>query len=411
MIQKTILLISILLINQPCKAQQTFIQRADFVEPRQGAFSFVLNNKFYTGTGSDESGTSNNKMFMFDIALNSWSQLNDFPTQPVRNGISMVINDTAYAGFGWDGVNTTGWYQYNASTDTWTLKNSLCNVGAFAGTFSLNGKGYAACGSDSAGAKNELWEYNPALDLWTQKTSFPAAARYLPFADTVNGFAYVGLGDSFFIQPFFSDMYKYDEQNDSWSSIAPIPNSSTGAIAQGECSFHASWNGKIILMSITGIVTSNTNDYNTIYIYDPAGDTWTLYENANLIGARGIPLTAQDGSKAYYGAGFDYWGDVMKDFWEVDLNNLITSVEISNPYLKNITVTANSHNISIKIPNELLANGNFELDLHSVDGKKLESFRLTGNDCLNADNFSDGTYIYIVRSDNRTLKSGKIIVY
>ena len=410
MIKKLLILFSIAFI-QTSKAQPAFTRKTDFIEQRHRAFSFILNNKFYTGTGWNENSIMNNQMYQFDIATNTWSQLNDFPTQPVRNGISMVINDTAYAGFAWDGTNSIGWYQYNASTDSWTLKNSICNAGQYSGTFSLNGKGYVACGSAIAGEQNELWEYDPSLDLWNQKTSFPGAARDFPFADTVNGYAYVGLGDFFFAYPFYSDMYKYDAVNDTWSAIAPIPNSSTGAVAKGGCSFHASWNGKIILMSINGIRTSNLADYNTVYVYDPANDSWTLYENTNPIGARATPLFAQNGSKAYYGAGDDFVTGIYKDFLEVDLNIIMNSVENANPYLKNITITSASNHIFVNIPKELFRKKSIEIDLYSIDGKKLETFSLTGNDCLTINNFTKGPFVYILRSDKSTLKSGKVVLY
>ena len=408
--KKTTQFILVIICCYQTSIAQVLTQKSAFIEPRERAFSFMLGNKFYTGTGRDDNGVMNNHMYEYNVATDTWSQLNDFPTQPVRNGISMVINDTAYAGFAWDGTNNIGWYQYNVTSDTWTLKNSSGNASSFAGTFSINGKGYAACGSGLSGEHNELWEYDPALDLWTQKANFPGAARDFPFADTMGGFAFVGMGDFFFAPPFYSDMYKYDVGADTWSAIAPIPNSSTGAIAVGGCSFHASWNGKIILMGIWGISTSSLADYNTIYVYDPPSDSWTLYENSNPIGARGTALTAQNGSKAYYGAGDDFITGIKQDFWEVDLNAAMTAIENANPYLKDISVKLSSHNIYVKIPDELSIKGNIGMDLFSVDGKIVKQILLTGSDFINVNTLAAGAYVYMIKSNERTLKSGKVIV-
>ena len=237
--KKLSLLIAIICMYQTSMSQ-LLTQKADFIEPRLGPISFTLNSEVYSGTGFNSTFSMNNLMYKYQISTDTWLQLNNFPTI-LSNGISMVINDTAYAGFGYDGVGVSGWYQYNAGTDTWVVKNSASNAGLLSGTFVLNGKGYAACGNRVAsGDQNELWEYDPNIDTWTQKTSFPGAARNAAFADTVGGFAYVGLGEDINLSIAYADMYKYDPVLDVWTSIAPIPNSSTGVIAQGGCNFHAS---------------------------------------------------------------------------------------------------------------------------------------------------------------------------
>lgn len=389
---------------------QVFTQRSDFIEPRERAFSFVLNNKLITGCGVDANFDMNNQVWEYDILSQQWSPLNDFPTQPVRNCISMVINDTAYAGLGWDGTNAIGWYQYDAANDTWNEKSSICNAGSFAGTFSLNGKGYAVCGSGMLGEHNELWEYNPANDSWTQKASFPGAARDFPFADTVNGFAYAGMGDFFFSPPWFSDMYKYDVVADTWTSIAPIPVSSTGAIAEGGCFFSASFNEKLIIMSLDGITTTLLSDYNTIYVYDPTIDSWTLYENANPVGSRGTPIKGQIGSKAYFGAGDDFINGVQQDFWEMDLDALLTGLSEQNPGLANIKVYAANHKIFTTIPQSISELDKLSLEIYSVEGKLLATHCLQYQSIIDASDLNTGTYVYVIKSTGRNLKSGKIFL-
>lgn len=352
----------------------------------------------------------NNNVWEYDIATQQWNQLNDFPTIPVRNCISIVINDTAYAGLGWDGTNGIGWYQYNAGNDTWIQKNNVGNASSFSGTFSMNGKGYAVCGSGIAGEHNELWEYNPATDAWLQKANFPGAARDFPFADTVGGFAYAGMGDFFFAPPWFSDMYKYDPIADAWTVIAPIPVSSTGAIAEGGCSFSASYNGKLIIMSLDGIATSQLSDYNTIYVYDPTTDSWTLYENSNPIGSRGTPLKGQNGSKAYFGSGDDFINGVQDDFWEIDLASLLTALDEQNPGLANIKVYAANHKIYTSIPQEFFDKHILSLEIFSVDGKLKATHGLQCQQSINVSNLNTGNYVYLIKLGNRNLKSGKVFL-
>ncbi len=406
--KKRLLLLIAMLCVTAMSFAQLFTQKSDFIEPRHRAFSFILNNKLITGTGRDANNVMNNNVWEYDIVTQQWNPLNDFPTVPVRNCISMVINDTAYAGFGRDDFNGIGWYQYDAINDSWIQKNSVCDAGQFSGTFSLNGKGYAVCGSGGVAEHNQLWEYNPATDAWLQKANFPGAARDFPFADTVGGFAYAGLGDFFFAPPFFSDMYKYDAVTDVWTAIAPIPVSSTGAIAEGGCSFSASYNGKLIIMSLDGITTSNLSDYNTIYVYDPPTDSWTLYENANPVGSRGTPLKGQNGSKAYFGSGDDFLNGIQQDFWEIDLASLLTGLSEQNPGLENIIVYAANKIIYANLPAEVFNYRNLSLELYTVDGKLIATHSLKGIRSIDVSKLATGNYVYLVKSDNRNLKSGKL---
>lgn len=384
-------------------AAQVFTQKTDFVDTRQRAFSFSVGGKFYTGTGRDASGTMNNFVYEYNPTSDVWTQLNDFPTNPARNCISMVINDTAYAGLGWDGTNAIGWYQYNVGNDTWIQKNSVCNAGQFSGTFSLNGKGYSVCGSGTT-THNQLWEYDPVIDVWNQKANFPGAARDLAFADTANGFAYAGLGDGFFAAPFFTDIYKYDAIADTWTAIAPIPNTPSGGVVQGGCFFHASYNGKIILMNIGQINTTDNGDYNSIYVYDAFNDTWSFYYQANISMLRAEAIYGQSGSKAYVGAGWfttDY-----TNFWEMDLAVLLTLAQEQTPGLDKIKVYSQTENLYVVIPKAIKEK--LEIELYSMDGKLISNFSFKGSSNFNMSSVTAGNYVYLIKSGSRNIKSGKI---
>jgi N-acetylneuraminic acid mutarotase len=404
--KKTLLIGFILnLLHLHVKAQ-VFTQKTDFVDTRNRAFSFAVGNKFYTGTGRDASGVMNNFMYEYNPSTDVWTQLNDFPTAPVRNCISMVINDTAYAGFGWDGTNAIGWYQYDAGNDSWTVKNSLCNAGQFSGTFTLNGKGYSVCGS-GATTHNQLWEYDPVSDAWNQKANFPGAARDLVFADTANGYAFAGLGDGFFAAPFYTDIYKYDATTDTWTAITPIPNTPSGGVVQGGTFFHASYNGKIILMNLGQINTTDPDDYNSIFVYDAATDSWNFYYQANTSGLRAEGIYAQTGSKAYVGAG--WFTTDFTDFWEMDLAALLTSVEENNNFINSIKFYAGNNSICVVVPEEVKER-KLKASIYSADGKLMTGFDLEKTTVVSASSFAKAAYIYVVHDGNRNFKSGKLII-
>ncbi len=391
---------------------QIFTQLQDLPEPRYRAFSFAADGKLFTGCGRNESDAMNNAFWQYDPATNQWTQKADYPTAPARGGIAMVIDGIPYARSGWNGTATfTDWNRYDVIADSWTLMNEPTgDPGAYAGVFSLNGLGYAACGSGAVAEHNELWSYDPVADAWAQMANFPGDPRDFPFADTAGGFAFVGLGDLFLAPPFYSDMYKYDPVADSWSSIAPIPMSTTGAIAEGGCSFHASYNGKIILMNIMGIASSDPADFATVYVYDPLGDNWTLYENANPLFIRETPMIGQIGSKVYFGAGRDANDVVYSDLWEVDLAALFTGLEAAQPGMNDVRVSVEANMINVSMPASAMNGAAATLQLYGMDGRLIGSHALSTSTRIDAEQLTGGAYVYMISSRDRVWRSGKLVV-
>lgn len=148
---------------------------------RWGAFSFEIGNKGYVGSGQGTGVGTYADLWEYDSMTDSWSQKANYPSSAAGN--------------------------YNTS-------------------FSLNNKGYVACGALPANIINsdELWEYNNITNLWTQRAAFPGGNRKFLTSFVIGNYAYVGLGTEFInlsgvIQ---SDFYRYDPINDSWMQIANI---------------------------------------------------------------------------------------------------------------------------------------------------------------------------------------------
>ncbi|MEI8084755.1 MAG: hypothetical protein WCG93_00935 [Paludibacter sp.] len=112
---------------------------------------------------------------------------------------------------------------------------------ASAVAFVIDGYGYVALGRTavrssgeySASAINDCWMYDPTLDSWTQKTSFPGTPRVNSIAEVVNGKAYVGLGFDISHQVYTGgnlfDLWMYDPANDSWTKKAGLDSLKTTA--------------------------------------------------------------------------------------------------------------------------------------------------------------------------------------
>ena len=57
--------------------------------------------------------------------------------------------------------------------------------------FSVGGKGYVCTGYNASQNTAKLWEYDPALDTWTEKASLPGGARQYASAFAIGDTGYV----------------------------------------------------------------------------------------------------------------------------------------------------------------------------------------------------------------------------
>jgi N-acetylneuraminic acid mutarotase len=102
-----------------------------------------------------------------------------------------------------------------------------------------NGKMYVIGGWDDGKARGANYEYDPATDKWTKKTSMPRKAHHAALA-SYNGKIYVCGG---FVPPENTNVplggawqpidnaWEYDPAADSWRSIAPLPGKRGAAVA------------------------------------------------------------------------------------------------------------------------------------------------------------------------------------
>ena len=80
--------------------------------------------------------------------------------------------------------------------------------------FTMNGKGYIATGGEGT-ATTIVWEYDPATDLWEEKTAFEGTGRVDAVAFVIGNRAYVTTGRS--SSYYFDDIWAFEpgsEYND-----------------------------------------------------------------------------------------------------------------------------------------------------------------------------------------------------
>lgn len=159
-------------------------------------------------------------------AQDNWVQLDSVngPSKSVcasftALGEGYIVSGLDYSGF------TRKMYSYDVQQDDWDNELSLGGDdggGLSRGSacaFSVYDKGYICTGQgDNANYLNDLWEYDPVLEVWTQKADFPGTARRGAVSFVIDHIAYVGTGED--ISGKRKDFYKYDPVNNIWGTVA-----------------------------------------------------------------------------------------------------------------------------------------------------------------------------------------------
>src|SRR6476620_9203850 len=85
-------------------------------------------------------------------------------------------------------------------------------------TFEINNKIYIVGGWDFSVFTTEVWEFDPATNVWTQKNNFPGPGRRCGIAFAIGGKGYFGTGDNGTpFSNYLNDFYEYDPVLDTWT--------------------------------------------------------------------------------------------------------------------------------------------------------------------------------------------------
>ncbi len=220
------------------QATDVWIQKADFGgSARYYAAAFVIGSKAYIGTGWD--GSIRQDFWEWDQATNIWTQRTDFGGGPRMRVRGFSIGNKGYFTTGNDvaGTNLMDLWEYdpnlNPPMGTWTAKASLPNnapARRYATAFSICDKGYLACGQlasvgSSQTSLNDFWEYDPVIDLWTQKASFPGIPSNQTVGFGIDTKGYMGVGRSAYNGTFLTQFFEYDQGTDTWATMANFAGS------------------------------------------------------------------------------------------------------------------------------------------------------------------------------------------
>lgn len=174
--------------------------------------------------------------------------------------------------------------------------------------FTVGSRGYVGLGHVNSATHiiyQDIWEYNPATDSWSQKANYMGGQVYQCAAFTVGQYAYVGLGRDV-NDLYVDDFYRFDPLANQWIQVAQFP----GEPRRGAAAFVLNDLGYV------GLGQSNNGYELDFFKYDPNSNSWASV--ANFIGAaRTAPVSFTNNGLGYIGTGHT-WSAALKDFYQYD---------------------------------------------------------------------------------------------
>jgi N-acetylneuraminic acid mutarotase len=246
------------------------------------------------------------------IAQPSWQQQANFPGAGRYWCSGFSIGDRVYIGLGFNptggssggSVYYSDFYEYNSTTNSWTQKASFPGAARLYATgFTINGKGYFCCGwSNNSGYQTQLWEYDPAANTWTARASVPGPGRWGAVGFSIGANGYVVSGDTQGNgQGCINSFYRYNQSSNSWTQLPDFP----GTAVYGAAGFSIGNQGYI------GTGYDGVDVHDEFYRWDEDTDTWS--QMADFGGApRYQNVGFAIGNNGYIGLGSSGNGD----FWQ-----------------------------------------------------------------------------------------------
>jgi len=120
---------------------------------------------------------------MYCAAQGTWSQKAACTGSARYRAVAFEVNGKCYMGTGSTGggisQNLNDLWEYDVALNTWTQKADLTGPKRTNATASSDGThGYVGLGSDNGTLLTDWWQYDPVSNTWLQRDAFPGVARF-----------------------------------------------------------------------------------------------------------------------------------------------------------------------------------------------------------------------------------------
>lgn len=238
-------------------------------EIRYGEVHYSLSDGLYYGLGHhiEGTGTYMNDIWHYSTSSNSWSVQTDFPLE-LDGATAYTIGNIPYIAFGGTYADETHYYPtnkvYKRVSSNWT-EYITADIGMDEdiAVFQTSSCVYFATGwgglSPNSGPRPYVWKLTSSF---SQQSDFPSGARTRCYAFSVNNYGYVGGG--YDENDYFSDLWKFDENTNSWTQVNDDGIHSCQPVKLS--------NGKVYVVLFWHIYEFDENTNSFKFVYEIPGD-------------------------------------------------------------------------------------------------------------------------------------------
>jgi N-acetylneuraminic acid mutarotase len=154
-----------------------------------------------------------------DPRLGTWKELNNLPFEGRVYGVSFSLLGKGYlvSGRNIEHRHLQDVWNYDPAKDLWTEKNKYPFYFQVEYAVTTNDKAYII---DYTG---RLYEYDPVPDSWKYLSMFPTKNRPHLTGFGLGGNIYFGTGNGVTEQKYYKDFWKYDVSKNEWIQINDFP--------------------------------------------------------------------------------------------------------------------------------------------------------------------------------------------
>ena len=270
------------------------------------------------------------------LAYDVWNQKANFGGPARHRCVAFAIGNKGYMGLGHINAVTDilfeDIWEYDPATNSWSQKaNFGGGLRYHSFGFTIGNKGYVGTGRMPSGVyENDCWEFDPVANTWLQRADMPGALRRGAVSFVIDNIGYVGSGQ---VQSGISnEFFAFNPVTNSWQQKATFP----GATRTSAVAFAIDGKGYFG----TGGMGTGTKDF---WEYDPQTNMWTQKADVGPTARLEATGFAVNG-KGYIGTGVDMSsGNNFGDMWQYNVStNTWTQVEdfggIKRRYLASMVI-------------------------------------------------------------------------
>lgn len=366
---------------------------------RHHPVTFSIGGVGYLVTGAKPGAGVLDDFYSYDPIADDWTTLPNFPGGARGFAYGVSTDTKGYVGFGVFENEVTfeiavfnDLWEYDPVTEDWTeLASCPCVERFHPAMIQVDDKIYVGLGANEFGDLGDWWEYDISTDTWSEKTPFPGTERHHPYYFGIDGFAYVGFGHH--ASDIYNDFYRYDPATDTWLELSEFPDQ--GRVAGTQFSHE----GKGYILSGQG-ETHNNLPTGEFWQYTPETDSWEEL-TAHGGGGRWAPGSFVINDQAFFTCGESNIGE-RKDLLVFDLGPLVGIEE--NAALENVQLNPNPSTGKV-----FIQNGNFNsAQIFDMGGRLVHDIPLTSNE-IDLTHLDGGIYVVQLHGNDKTI-SRKLIL-